>query len=140
MRAKGKSKNLVRSAWQRVCALLIVLVMLVACNAISMFVRTIGWTHMIADFAQTGTIEEAIEMTFNGENPCSICELSDALSVSESPEKTAELVTPLPTIDFRLMESPRDPLTLAHKRSGSISIPRLSSPAPDRPRPETRPG
>jgi hypothetical protein len=95
---------------------------------------------MIADFAQNGSIGEAIEMTFTGENPCSICELSDALSVVQSPVETASLVPLSQTIDFRLMGCHGDSLSLALKESGRIVMLPFSPAEPERPRPDTRPG
>lgn len=51
--------------------------------------QVVAWSGMILTYSQSASLSEAIEMTFDGEHPCTLCHIvSDAASAS-NPEFTA---------------------------------------------------
>lgn len=36
--------------------------------------QTVAWAQMVRDYSQTATVAEALEKTFSGKAPCSLCE------------------------------------------------------------------
>lgn len=79
----------------------------------------IAWTGMLLSFASEGTVIEAVEKTFNGQNACALCrKVKEGQSTDEQPQQkgqtvkkidavlvqTARLVTPPgKTIDFAVI-------------------------------------
>lgn len=52
--------------------------------------QMVAWTGMLWNYSREATLVEAVESTFNGENPCSLC-----LSIQEiqKEQQTEEVVT-----------------------------------------------
>ncbi|WP_411846928.1 hypothetical protein AAFN60_05360 [Roseibacillus persicicus] len=44
-----------------------------------------AWTSMLFDYSQENTIAEAVEMTFDGDHPCSLC-----CAIAEAKEEESE--------------------------------------------------
>ena len=68
-----------------------------------------GWAGMLISFASTRSVAEAVEMTFDGENPCQLCKIVDAEVRGDnadadrsSPEKDSK--KPQPTEKVRKLE------------------------------------
>src|SRR5215469_12912704 len=49
--------------------------------------QSVAWTTMLADNLRTGSLVEAVEKTFDGQHPCSLCK---RISAGKKSEKKAE--------------------------------------------------
>ena len=59
--------------------------------------QSIAWTRMLAVNLQTGSIAEAVQKTFDGKHPCSLCK---AIAKGKSAESKKEFTAPLQKFDF----------------------------------------
>ena len=58
----------------------------------SSFVQGIAWVSMLpAQIAHSESFKDGLEKTFNGENPCSVCELASVLRDSEYKSQSLDL-------------------------------------------------
>ncbi len=53
--------------------------------------QTIAWGSMLVTYSQTATLTEAVEKTFNGKNPCSICKLVQEGNAEQQKEQKTQL-------------------------------------------------
>ena len=70
----------------RAMALLAALGLLIESGGVSGVVQAAGWAWMLVDYSRDAGIDEAVDMTFNGENPCCLCKLSAALGQDMDPQ------------------------------------------------------
>lgn len=70
--------------------------------------QTFAWTTMIVERAQTGSLAEAIETTFDGQHPCKLCKV---VRTGQAAEKKAESQLKLQKLELPLPES-ANPLEL----------------------------
>jgi hypothetical protein len=52
---------------------LLVGVMLLALGTAPLVVQSVAWGLMLVEYSRTSTFTTAVEMTFGGEHPCSLC-------------------------------------------------------------------
>jgi hypothetical protein len=57
----------------RIAAGALLLAMLVGANLHLPLLQVAAWAGMLVNFSQEVELAEAVEMTFNGENPCPMC-------------------------------------------------------------------
>jgi hypothetical protein len=88
---------------RRRIAITAILALIVGLNLHLPLLQLVAWSTMIADYSSDRTIAEAVEMTFNGENPCSMC-----LTIEQERTKTE---APAAT----LSSSQESTLTLYHE-------------------------
>ncbi len=53
--------------------------------------QTIAWGSMLVTYSQTASLSEAVEMTFNGENPCAICKVVQKGNAEQQKEQKSQL-------------------------------------------------
>lgn len=76
--------------------------------------QTIAWAQMVRDYSQTTSVAEAIEKTFSGEAPCSMCKsIAKAKHQEEKAPATVKLdkkaeVFPLASSALAYRPVPRD--------------------------------
>ena len=68
-----------------------------------MILQTAAWAKMIVDYSRAAPLKTAIEQTFDGEHPCSMCK---AIRQARQPAKDHEL-QPLPERDLSLFVEAR---------------------------------
>lgn len=54
------------------------------------FLQTVAWAGMLARYAQDTSFTVALEKTFNGQNPCSICKIIEKGRETESQHQNKE--------------------------------------------------
>ncbi len=59
--------------------------------------QSVAWTTMVVKFSQTSSLSQALEKTFDGNHPCSLCH---ALQKSKSSEKKSDLRPLTPKFDL----------------------------------------
>jgi hypothetical protein len=65
----------------------------------------IAWTGMLLSFASEGTVIEAVEKTFNGQNACALCrKVKEGQSSDEQPQQKGQTVK---KIDAVLVQTAR---------------------------------
>jgi hypothetical protein len=64
--------------------------------------QSVAWVTMVAGYAQTEPLKEALIKTFDGKHPCPICKLVSKEKKSEQKQETPKLLTKL---DFLLASS-----------------------------------
>ena len=53
--------------------------------------QTVAWTTMVNDFSRTGSLSMAVEKTFDGRHPCSLCKkITKARSTEEKTPATVK--------------------------------------------------
>jgi len=53
--------------------------------------QTVAWTTMVNDFSRTGSLSMAVEKTFDGRHPCSLCKkITKARSAEEKAPATVK--------------------------------------------------
>ena len=62
--------------------------------------QSVAWVGMTVKFAQTDTFATALQKTFDGQHPCSLCQLVKAGKASEKKQELQKLETKL---DFQLL-------------------------------------
>jgi hypothetical protein len=75
----------------------VVLAVVFATGSHWFFLQSIAWLGMAVDFSRTEPIAVALEKTFNGQHPCSLCLVVDE---GRKAEKQADLQTPQIKLDF----------------------------------------
>ena len=73
----------------RVVTLILFVAVLVMNNMHLPLFQVAAWSGMLVSYSKAYSISEAIEMTFDGENPCSMCK-----SIRQAQEATSENTTP----------------------------------------------
>ena len=54
--------------------------------------QTVAWTQMLRDYSQNSTMAEAVEKTFSGEAPCSMCkQIAEARQQEEKAPATVKV-------------------------------------------------
>ena len=59
--------------------------------------QSIAWSRMLAANLRTSPFTEAVQKTFDGNHPCSLCK---AIAAGKSAESKKEFTAPLQKIDF----------------------------------------
>ena len=141
MRSQGKNcPGSVRPGWQRVRVGLSALLILCVYNAASVIIQTVGWTYMMVDFAQQGPVKDAIVMTFNGDHPCRLCKLSQALAVTDT-ARESQSYAPVSHNEFSVFIGNSSTACVRELTSeGGVSAPTLLRSIADPAPPLARPG
>jgi len=50
-----------------------------------MLLQSVAWTRMIVEYSRRATLETALEETFDGRHPCSMCRLIEAARQASQP-------------------------------------------------------
>ena len=68
---------------------LLLFALLASLNLHWVLVQAVAWTQMLVDYeSQTGSLSDAVDMTFNGQNPCNLCEfVEQVLPTSDIEQK-----------------------------------------------------
>jgi len=110
-------------------ALLIVAV-LAATGSHWLVLQSVAWTGMLANNLQTRSFSEAVDRTFSGKHPCSLCkQISKAKSTEKKTEFSAQIIRLECVWDFQtvVLTAPTDfqllPITSATPRSFRQSPP-----------------
>jgi hypothetical protein len=77
--------------------ILLILALLAATGGHWAVLQTVAWTNMLANNLRTSSIEEALTKTFDGKNPCSMCQ---KISAGKKAEKKAEFPTLAKKFEF----------------------------------------
>src|ERR1700694_2832187 len=83
-----------------------VIAILALCCAIGLqwvALQSIAWTTMIVDYSKRAPLCQAIEQTFDGAHPCSLCHVVKA---GKNSEKKSDLQSPAPKIDMICVARP----------------------------------
>ena len=84
---------------KRFLAILLVLAMAAHARVHLATLQVVAWSGMVLTYSQSASLPEALEKTFNGENPCSLCNVvSDAASAPNG-----ELTAPAPAQPILLL-------------------------------------
>lgn len=75
----------------------VVLAVVFATGSHWFFLQSIAWVGMAVEFSRTEPITVALEKTFNGQNPCSLCLVVDE---GRKADKQADLQKPQIKLDF----------------------------------------
>lgn len=67
------ARSKVSSVLRRIGQLLVLLPLIAAIGGHWAILQSIAWTSMLADNLREGTVTEAVNRTFDGEHPCSMC-------------------------------------------------------------------
>jgi hypothetical protein len=60
---------------QRTGKLLVVLALTLSLGAHWLVLQSVAWVGMVVNYSQTDSLHEALNKTFDGRHPCSICKL-----------------------------------------------------------------
>ena len=99
--------------------------------------QTFAWTTMIVERAQTGSLAEAIQTTFDGRHPCKLCKV---VRTGQAAEKKSESQLKLQKLELPLPE-PVNPLELpaTEGHPAMVAVALTSVPGHGPPLPPPRP-
>jgi hypothetical protein len=86
-----------RLVFVRLGHLFLIVALLAATGGHWAVLQTVAWTNMLANNLRTGSIEEALTKTFDGKNPCSMCQ---QITAGKRAEKKAEFPTLAKKLEF----------------------------------------
>ena len=70
----------------RIVSITILLALLVATNSHLPLMQVVAWAGMLIDYSRDAGFSDAIEMTFDGEHPCSMCKAIQAEQEKTDPD------------------------------------------------------
>ena len=76
-----------------------IVALLAATGSHWVLLQSVAWTTMLADNLRTSSFVEAVEKTFDGQHPCSLCK---RISAEKKSEKKAEFPTTVQRFEFIL--------------------------------------
>lgn len=86
--------NIFRARLQCATSGLLVAAMLVVANMHLPVLQVAAWTGMLLNFSKEVELAEAVEMTFNGENPCRMCTvIKQAQTQDDGPDESLQAET-----------------------------------------------
>ena len=65
--------------------------------------QSVAWTAMLADNLRNSSLADAVERTFDGQHPCTLCKV---VSAGKKSEKQAEFPTLTKKLEFTLITHP----------------------------------
>ena len=77
--------------------MLLIVALIAAADTHWILLQSVAWTAMLADNLQTSSLKEAVQLTFDGEHPCSICR---GIAAGKKAEKKADFPAWLKKLDF----------------------------------------
>jgi hypothetical protein len=66
--------------------------------------QTVAWASMIVDYSRDGALTQAVEKTFDGQHPCSICKVIAKSRQSEKKQDAAQLIKKIELFDQKAAE------------------------------------
>ena len=87
------------------------------------FLQAIAWTGMIVSYSQEAPLREAVEKTFDGKHPCSLCQ---QIAKGKQSEKKAEY-----KFELKKLEFPYAPFTFVFRAPTSFWQVRVRDDASD---------
>lgn len=97
--------------------------------------QTFAWTTMIVERAQTGSLAEAIQTTFDGRHPCKLCKV---VRTGQAAEKKAESQLKLQKLELPLPEPVKPlefPAAAGHPAMVAVTLAPIAGHAPPLPPP-----
>src|SRR5262245_52811445 len=85
------------SVFRRIGHLLVLFALLTAIGAHWVVLQSVAWTTMLADNLRTASFPVAVERTFDGKHPCSLCK---QIAKGKQTEKKAEFRVELNKFEF----------------------------------------
>jgi len=76
---------------------LVLFALLTAIGAHWVLLQSVAWTTMLAENLRTNSLPEAVERTFDGRHPCTICQ---QIAKSKQSEKKSEFTFKLSKLEF----------------------------------------
>lgn len=73
---------------QRMARLLVVLALTISLGAHWMFLQSVAWVGMVANYSQTAPFTQALSKTFDGRHPCKLCKLVQQGKAAEKKQDT----------------------------------------------------
>jgi hypothetical protein len=120
---------------------LLLAVMLLALGTAPLVVQSVAWGLMLVEYSRTSTFTAAVEMTFDGEHPCSLCrEVQKQQHEGEKQQQT----TPAPRdlVLYHVAGSantrPAETFSQPQKRSHEAALLLTRTPRPPVPPPRLR--
>lgn len=83
--------------FKRLGHVLLIVALLAATGSHWAVLQSVAWTTMLADNLRNGSLTEAVQRTFDGEHPCSLCK---QITAGKKSEKKAEFPTVLKKFEF----------------------------------------
>jgi hypothetical protein len=83
----GTRRSNTADVLRRVGNVLVLLAFLMAIGAHWFVLQSVAWTTMLADNLRSASFQQAVQRTFDGKHPCSLCE---QISKSKQSEKKSE--------------------------------------------------
>jgi len=116
----------------RFSRLLIVVALFLAIGGHWALLQSVAWASMIVDYSRNATLTVAVEKTFDGQHPCSICHQIQKGRQSEKKGETVQLIKKIELFDQRIAEFVYSPVhsvppgcfvVMADARSHPPSVP-----------------
>lgn len=73
----------------------IILALFVSSGAQWFLLQSVAWTNMLISYSQDASFGEALEKTFDGQHPCSLCK---EIQSADKQQKQKEMTQPTPVI------------------------------------------
>jgi hypothetical protein len=113
----------------RVARILTLLALLQICGGHWGVIQTVAWTKMVAGYLkEQSSLPEALEKTFNGRNPCSLCKAVNEGRSEEKQQDSAKTVLKFEAILQTATCLPRPATQTFHYFSTEDQAPRLNYP------------
>jgi hypothetical protein len=77
--------------------ILVIVALLAALGTHGMVLHSVAWTRMLADNLRTTSVAEAVQRTFDGKHPCTLCK---HIAKGKQSEKKAEFPLKLQKFEF----------------------------------------
>ena len=84
---------------RRIGHVLLIVAVLSATGTHWLVLQSVAWTSMIADHLRDGSIREAVQRTFDGRHPCSLCR---QIAKGKQDEKKSEVRSDWKKLEFSL--------------------------------------
>jgi hypothetical protein len=124
-----------RRVFLRTAKLLVVLALTLSIGVHWIFLQSVAWVGMVVNYSQSASLSKALEMTFDGQHPCQLCNL---VRQGKASEKKQESQKPVTKLDCWLVnEQPAFIVPLSHQTVSSCALfllPRTESPPTPPPR------
>lgn len=78
---------------------LLVVALIISIGAHWAILQSVAWAGMLYTYSQQATFSRAVELTFSGDRPCSLCK---AIEDGKAQERETEQETIQPSKDFKL--------------------------------------
>ena len=83
--------------FKRLGKVLLIVAMLAATGTHWVILQSVAWTSMLARSLQTTSLERAINLTFDGKHPCSLCK---AIAAGKQAQRKCEFLASFKKLEF----------------------------------------